>query len=106
MTLHADGNVSETNTGLHPNSAIVPDFPYNASDGFGTWRRNGLQNVEFKIVKMVFDPTHVHIGYLVVDGTARVGGDRFQNLTSDVNILLGTDLDNPQGGAVGGSYSR
>ncbi len=45
---------------------------------------------------MVFDgATNDHVGYLVVEATARIEGDEFTNLESDVNILLGPDLSNP-----------
>ena len=95
LTLHKGGTVSETNTTLHPNSAN-PFFPVNGSDGYGAWERGTENTVVIKFVKMVFDGvTNAHIGYLVVEATARIEGDEFTNLESDVNILIGPDLFNP-----------
>ena len=95
LTLHRGGTLSETNTTLHPNSAN-PFFPFNGSDGYGAWERGTENTVVIKFVKMVFDGvTNAHIGYLVVEATARIEGDEFTNLESDVNILIGPDLFNP-----------
>ncbi len=95
LTLHRGGTVSETNTTLHPNSAN-PFFPFNGSDGYGAWERGPENTVVIKFVKMVFDGvTNDHVGYLVVEATARIEGDEFTNLESDVNILIGPDLFNP-----------
>ena len=97
LTLHPGGTISETNTTLHPNSAN-PFFNFNGSDGHGTWERGPAKTVVFKFVKIVFDgSTNEHVGYLVVDATARIDGNSFTNLVSDVNILLGPDLFNPVG---------
>ena len=96
LTLHRGGTISETNTTLHPNSANPPAFPFNGSDGYGTWERGPKKTVVIKFVKMVFDGgTNEHVGYLVVEATARIEGDDFTNLESDVNILIGPDLFNP-----------
>ncbi len=96
LTLHRGGTISETNTTLHPNSANPPIFPFNGSDGYGTWERGPEKTVVFKFVKMVFDGgTNEHVGYLVVEATALIEGDDFTNLESDVNILIGPDLFNP-----------
>ena len=95
LTLHKGGTISETNTTLHPNSAN-PFFPFNGSDGYGAWERGPENTVVIKFVKMVFDGvTNAHIGYLVVEATARIEGDEFTNLESDVNIFIGSDLFNP-----------
>ena len=94
ITLHAGGTISETNSTLHPNSAN-PFFLFNASEGYGIWSRGPNKTVDLKFVKMVFDADNAHIGYLVVEATARIEGDDFTNLESDVNILIGPDLFNP-----------
>ncbi len=95
LTLHRGGTVSETNTTLHPNSAN-PFLNFNGSDGYGAWRRGQGGTVVFRFVKLVFDgDTNQHAGYLTVDATALIRGDHFANVESDVNILLGPDLDNP-----------
>ncbi len=95
LTLHKGGAISETNTTLHPNSAN-PFFAFNGSDGYGAWERGRENTVVFKFVKMVFDGvTNDHVGYLVVEATARIDGDEFTNLESDVNILLEPALSNP-----------
>ena len=97
ITLHAGGTISETNSTLHPNSAN-PFFNFNGSEGYGTWERGPAKTVVLKVVKMVFDgDTNQHVGYLVVEAIARIDGDSFTNLESDVNILLGPDLFNPTG---------
>ena len=96
LTLHKGGTLSETNTTLHPNSANPPNFPFNGSDGYGTWERGPEKTVVIKFVKMVFDGgTNEHVGYLVVEATALIDGDEFTNLESDVNILVGPDLSAP-----------
>lgn len=96
LTLHRGGAISETNTTLHPNSANPPAFPFNGSDGYGAWERGPGKTVVIKFVKMVFDGgTNEHVGYLVVEAIARIEGDEFTNLESDVNILIGPDLFNP-----------
>ena len=95
LTLHKGGTISETHTTLHPNSANE-FFPFNGSDGYGAWERGPENTVVIKFVKMVFDGvTNAHIGYLVVEATARIEGDEFTNLESDVNIFIGSDLFNP-----------
>jgi len=94
LTLHRGGTLSETNTTLHPNSANQ-FFPFNGSDGYGAWKRGPENTVVIKFVKMVFDGDNAHIGYLVVEAIARIDGDEFTNLESDVNILIGPDLFNP-----------
>ena len=61
-----------------------------------SWGRGRENTVVLKFVKMVFDGgTNDHVGYLVVEATARIEGDEFTNLESDVNILIGPDLSNP-----------
>jgi len=95
LTLHKGGTISETNTQVHPNSA-TPFFNFNGSDGYGAWVKDTDHNVVFKIVKMLFDgDTNVHIGYLVVDGTAKIDGDAFNVLQSEANLLVGPDLFAP-----------
>ena len=95
LTLHKGGTVSETNTTLHPNSAN-PFLNFNGSDGYGAWRRGPDGTVVLRFVKLLFDgDTNQLAGYLTVDATALIKGDQFTNVESDVNILLGPDLDNP-----------
>lgn len=51
----AGGTLTETNTILNANSAtLVPGLPFNASDGQGTWEREGSKS-EAKFRKLVFD---------------------------------------------------
>ncbi len=95
LTLHEGGTISETNTQVHANSA-TPFFNFNGSDGYGSWARDTQHNVVFKIVKMLFDgDTNVHIGYLVVEGTASIDGEAFTVLQSEANLLVGPDLFAP-----------
>ena len=95
LTFHKGGTVSETNTGVHANSAN-PLLPFNGSDGYGAWHKTDDGTVAFKFVKLVFEgETNEHAGYLVVEATALIEGDNFANLESDVNILIGPDFFNP-----------
>lgn len=95
LTLHAGGTVSETNTTLHPNSAVPAVFPFNGSDGYGAWQRHSFNKFKIRIVKIVFDEDNQHLGYLVVDALARIRGDNYENIESDVNIRVGPDLKHP-----------
>ena len=98
LVLHENGTVSETNTTLHANSAnpANPQFNFNGSDGYGAWRTGRHDTVALRFVKLVFDgDMNEHVGYLVVDATAAIDGGVFTGQASDVNMLMGTDLNNP-----------
>lgn len=62
VTYDAGGGFQETNSQLNWNvKALFPDFAGSASDGFGTWKRRGLQT-RVKFRKLLFDSTGTYIG--------------------------------------------
>jgi hypothetical protein len=58
----AGGTLTETNTILNANSAtLVPGLPFNASDGYGRWERDGSK-FEATFRKLVFDTNGSYVG--------------------------------------------
>ncbi len=96
LVFNAGGTLTETNTTLHANSALIPatTLPLNGSMGSGAWKRIGKGKVKFTFIKLVFSASGVHEGYLRVSGKARINGNKWTGEAS-TELLFGADLDHP-----------
>lgn len=69
MTFAQGGAMTETNTLVHT-SSYVPGNPLptnvNGSDGFGSWKKSGANSIEVAFIKMLYNQSGRHIGFLRV----------------------------------------
>jgi len=89
------GTLVETDTSVNPNS-VVDFFPpevfpaFTASDGFGSWKRTGLDRFRCTFIKFLFDVTGVPIGLITTSLDLVVAHGRIEGEgTSD--FVRGTD---------------
>ena len=78
LASYAGGGVmTETNTQVNFISAsLSPDFPFNGSDGHGTWKRDG-PGFSVKFIKLLYDATGNFVGEADIIEEVEVRGDRF-----------------------------
>ena len=106
VTFHKNGTVSETNNSLHANSEVPGEtLNFNGSDGQGVWDKGPKKTVRYRILKMVFDGfTDDFLGFLVMEGAAKIDGDVFTQSAQDASISLVFDSDPENPDALWATY--
>ncbi len=107
LSILPGGVVLETNSQLHPNSANS-FLPFNGSPGHGAWVGRSNCRIKYKILKQVFDPTQLLLGFVRITVRAKINGNTISNEVADSNVELvfGTDPDAPPVMVFGGSSSQ
>jgi len=106
VTFHKNGTVAETNNSLHANSEVPGEtLNFNGSDGQGVWDKGPKKTVRYRILKMVFDGfTDDFLGFLVMEGAAKIDGDVFTQSAQDASISLVFDSDPENPDALWATY--